>query len=326
MEKWKKVDIMLDKKEENMNSIKILATGSYLPKKKILNKELESKWNLEKGFIEKRSGIISRYYAEEETILDLAYQACLNCLSSSTVAKEEIDGIILASTTNTYSMPGLSFLLMKKLGLNNGFCLDISSGCNGFVNAFDLARTYILTGKMKKLLVVGVDLLSKVVSDDDYSLKMLLADGAGAILIGVSREEKEYHSQIESYVEGSDLLTYSYGENLKMDGIGIYKYAVNQTSILIQKMLLEQKIEIKDIVFVIPHQSNLKILDGIVKRLEIPKEKMYTNIQYTGNTFCASIPIALDEIEKKKLWKSGDKVILIGYGGGLNTGCILLET
>lgn len=308
-----------------MNSIKILATGSYLPKKKILNEELETKWNLEKGYIEKRSGILSRYYVEDEDILELAYQACLDCLSSSPITKEEIDGIILASTTNHYSMPGLSFLLQKKLGLNNGFYLDISSGCNGFVNGLDLARTYIAIKKMKNLLVVGVDVLSKVVADDDYSLKMLLADGAGAVLVGATNEPKKYCSRIESYVEGNQLLTYSYGNFLQMDGLGIYKYAVNQTSILIKEMLLEEKMELDDMTWVVPHQSNFKILEGIAKRLEIPEEKMYTNIQTIGNTFCASIPIALDEIQKKKLWKTGDKVILIGYGGGLNTGTIILE-
>ena len=110
-----------------------------------------------------------------------------------------------------------------------------------------------------------------------------------------------------------------------MDGIAIYKYAVAEGSRFLKEILEKEEMDLDEIRWVIPHQSNLKIMEAIASRVHLPKEKIYTNIQNVGNTFCASIPIALDEIEKKKMWNKGDKIILLGYGGGLNTGCILME-
>ena len=316
---------MLTMKEGNMRSIEILSTGNYLPSQKIENKELEEKWNLEKGYIQKRSGIQSRYYCANETLEDMAYQACLNCMKRMPIPKEKIGGVIVASTTNQKSMPGLAFSLQKKLEIPNGFCLDLSAGCNGFINALDLAKSYITLERAEYFLVVGVDLLSKIVEESDYALKMLLADGAGAVLVGKSETEKKYQVQIESRVEGAESLCYSFGDFLKMDGIAIYKYAVAEGSRFLKEILEKEEMDLDEIRWVIPHQSNLKIMEAIASRVHLPKEKIYTNIQNVGNTFCASIPIALDENKKKKMWNKGDKIILLGYGGGLNTGCILME-
>lgn len=317
---------MLKKKEGKMEAIQILSTGSYLPRKKIENEELERKWNLEKGYIQKRSGICSRFFCEEESLEDLAYYACMDCIQRSKLPREKIEGIIVASTTNITSMPGLSFRLQKRLSLPDGIlCLDISAGCSGYINGVDLARMYLGTKQKEHLLIVGVEYLSSVVAEKDYALKMLLADGAGAILLGRCEDEKVYQSEIQSKVEETSSLSYTFGGNLTMDGLSIYKYAVTEGSKIVQQMLKKAELTGKDLQWIVAHQSNLKIIEAIAKRLNLPQKKFYTNLQNVGNTFCASIPIALDEMEKKNLLKKGDKIMLLGYGGGLNTGCILLE-
>ena len=180
---------------------------------------------------------------------------------------------------------------------------------------------YIKSGKVNKGIVVGVDILSKYTDEKDVGTAIILADGAGATLI--EKSENEYFSNIEAIPDKDDILTIKSDEKISMDGISVYKYAVTETVKNINQLLEIANEKIENIKYVVPHQSNLKIIKAISNRLGT--EKMYTNIQSVGNTFCASIPIVLEEMQKKNLLKTGDKIILLGYGGGLNTGSILLE-
>ena len=245
--------------------MKIIASSSYLPENKIENKEIAKKFNIEEGYIEKRTGIKQRYFAKEEKIEEMATKAVEKLIEKTKIEIQEIEMIIVATTSTDRLMPGISNYIQKELKIRKCICLDILAGCSGYINAVDIAQMYINSGKVNNAIVVGVEILS------------------------------------------------------------IYKYAVTETVKNIQKLLEETNSKLEDIKYIVPHQSNLKIITAIANRLEIKMEKIYTNIENVGNTFCASIPIALEEMEKKELLQQGDKIILIGYGGGLNTGSILLE-
>lgn len=222
-------------------------------------------------------------------------------------------------------MPSISYELQKYFDIKNCMCMDILAGCAGFINALDIAKLYIDSGRANTALVVGVEKLSTHLDINDINTEILLADGAGAIVIKKSNDDKLYDSYIESKGQKGEILTCVNNEKIYMDGKEIYKYAVTDTVKNITKLLEKNEIAMEEITYVIPHQSNSRILSSMATKLKLPSGKMYSNVEEYGNTFCASIPIALDDMFKQNKLKENDKVILIGYGGGLNTGSILLE-
>ena len=305
-----------------MNYIKIIDGKSYLPQIKISNEEIENEFELKKDFIKSRTGIEKRYYAKDEKIEDMAVNAVLQMKNEKI---NDIGLIIVATTSSNNAMPGISNYIQKKLKIEKCMCLDIFAGCGGFINAFDIAKLYIETGKIKKALVVGVDKLSSTIDKEDIGTMAVLSDGAGAVLIEKSDVQKDYVSNIESEIDEKNILNYEIGQKIQMNGKEVYKYAVTKPVENIKQLLQKSNEKIEDIKYIIPHQSNLKIMNAIAKKLEIPQSKMYSNIQEVGNTFCASIPIAISEMIDKKILNENDKIILLGYGGGLNTGSILLK-
>lgn len=309
-----------------MKNIEIIATGMYLPSTKIDNTYLSKKLNTSEDFIYKRTGIQTRYYSKDESIDKLAIKSVENLKEkNSQINIKNVDMIIVATTSTNMLMPGISYKIQKHFDIKNCMCLDILAGCAGFINALDIAQSYITTRKATMPLVVGVDLLSKCIDKKDVSTSILLSDGAGSIIIQESKRNTIYNSNIKSQGQQGEILTKNTNEKLFMNGKEVYKYAVTETVKNINELLDKNQISKNEINYIIPHQSNLKIMKSIANRLKIDINKIYTNIENVGNTFCASIPIALDEILEKKLLKKGDKVILLGYGGGLNTGSILME-
>ena len=167
--------------------------------------------------------------------------------------------------------------------------------------------------------------LSECIDKNDINIVSLLGDGASASILGPTKSQKLYYSNIESIGQIADILTYEIPEKIYMDGKQVYRFGTTKPIENINELLRKSNLTLKDIKYIVPHQSNLKMLKRICKELNIEEQKMYINIQNVGNTFCASIPIALTEMFEKDLLKSGDKIILIGYGGGVNLGSILLE-
>ena len=306
--------------------MRIIASSSYLPKRKVDNKEISKKFNVDEEYIEKRTGIKQRYFAIDETIEEMGKKAVEKLIQKAQIDKQEIGLIIVATTSSNKLMPGISNYIQKELEIEKCICLDILAGCSGFINATDIAQMYINSGKVEKAIVVGVDILSKYTNEEDIGTAIILSDGAGATLYEKTEEEKAsyYYSNIEAIQDSKGILTCEADGKIFMEGLSIYKYAVTETVKNVQKLLEQSGEKIENIKYVIPHQSNLKIISAIANRLNIEPNKMYTNIQNVGNTFCASIPIVLEEIEEKGLLQKGDKIILLGYGGGLNTGSILL--
>lgn len=308
-----------------MENIQIIGNGRYLPALKIGNTELEKKFNVEEGYILKRTGISTRYYKTNDNICDMAYKASKNAIEDAKIDVKDIGLIIVATTSTNTLMPGISYYIQKEFNIEKCICLDILAGCAGYINAFDIAKLYIDARKVENALIVGVDVLSECTDDEDINTKIILSDGAGATIIKRTEKNKLYSSNIQSDGQNGEILTYKTNEKIKMDGKAIYKYAVTETVKNIEELLEQTKLKIEDIKYIIPHQSNIKIMKSIATKLNIPMDKMYTNINEVGNTFCASIPIALTQMYEKGLLNDGDKVILIGYGGGLNTASILLE-
>lgn len=307
-----------------MKSIELIANGIYLPKIKMNNKELSEKLHITEEYIYKRTGIENRYFAEEE-LEKMAIEAAKDAIKNANIEPDKIELIIVATTSSNKIMPGISYLIQKELNIENCMCLDILAGCSGYINAFDIARNYIVLEKVKYALIVGVDCLSKITNQDDLGTAIILSDGAGATILRSSNNKKEYYSHIISKGQDGDILTYEFNKKLKMDGKKIYKYAVTETVKNVEELLKEANVDLEEIAYIVPHQSNQKIITSIATRLKIKEDKMYSNIKQYGNTFCASIPIVLNEMMKNNKLKKGDKIILLGYGGGLNTGSILIE-
>ena len=208
-----------------MNYIKITDCAYYLPKRKVLNSEIEKKLNLEEEYILKRTGIEERYYAENETIENLAIEVTKKIEKNL----EDLGLIIVATTSSNNLMPGIANIVQKELNLKNCICLDILAGCSGFINAMDIAKLYIETGKIKKALVIGVDLLSNVINKNDIATVAVLSDGAGAVLLEQTKEHKRYYSNIEAEADKKDILFYKEHKTLYMNGKEVYKYAVTKT-------------------------------------------------------------------------------------------------
>lgn len=309
-----------------MKNVKIIATGSYLPQNKVDNKTIANELKITEEFIYKRTGIKTRYYLEDETIEEIAIKSVHNLIEkNSQIDINKVDMIIVATTSTNLLMPGISYKIQEHFDIKKCMCLDILAGCSGFINAIDIAKNYITIEKVNKALVVGVDILSKFTDKSDLSTSIILSDGAGTVLLEKADIEKQYESIITSEGQKGSLLVNKSNENIKMDGKEIYKYAVTETVKNIKNLLKTSNTDINEIKYIVPHQSNIKIMNSISSRLKIDISKMYINIEDVGNTFCASIPIALNEMFEKQLLKEGDKIILLGYGGGLNTGSILME-
>lgn len=304
--------------------MRLVASSSYLPEKMISNKEIAERLKINEEFIEKRTGIKQRYFAEDETIEEMAIKATKKLIEKTKINVQEIGLIIVATTSTNKLMPGISNYIQKELKIKCCICLDILSGCSGYINAVDIAQMYINSGKIEKAVVVGVDILSKYTDENDLGTAIILSDGVGATLFEASNNNL-YYSNVEAIADENDILICKSEGKIKMEGLSIYKYAVKETTRNVTQLLQQSGEILENIKYIVPHQSNLKIITAIANRLGVPMEKMFTNIDKVGNTFCASIPIALEEMQQKELVSKGDKIILLGYGGGLNTGSILIE-
>ncbi len=307
-----------------MNSIKILATGMYLPKIEIDNKYFNDKFNIEEDWIYKRTGIKKRYWTENEKTSEIAIKAVENLQENNNMNLNKIGLIIVASTNYEDSMPSISFEIQKKFNIENCICMDILAGCSGYINGIDIARKYIELNEIEYALVIGVEKLSKYIDKNDINTAILLGDGAGATLIGKA-ENRRYAQYIESIGQEGDILTSKENSKIYMDGKKIYKFGTARVAQNVDKLLEKEKLNISDIKYIVPHQSNLRILNSMREKIGATQEQMYINITNIGNTFNASIPIALNEIVRKSLLEKQDKIILVGYGGGLNLGSILIE-
>lgn len=318
--------------------MKILGTGSALPKKVVTNDDLAKVMDTSDEWIRSRTGIGQRHIAVEETTTSLAVEAAKAAIKEAEISVEDIDLIVAGTVSPDYLFPTLACEVQAQIGAVRATAFDLSAGCSGFLFALATADAYFATGRFKKALVIGAEVLSKMVDWSDRSTCVLFGDGAGAAVVSAEG------SQLLSMVQGSDgsggaalkcdnrpvnnlyhqmgAHNYSFTE---MNGQEVYKFAVRTVPQAISEALEQAKLPADEVDYFILHQANLRIIESVAKRLRQPMEKFPTNLEQCGNISAASVPVLLDKVKKEGLIKPGDKLVLAGFGAGLTWGACVIE-
>lgn len=311
------------------NFARIIGTGSYLPPKIVTNFDLEKTLDTSDEWIFARTGIKERRIVTNESACDLALEASKNALSMAEINPQDIDLIILSTTTPDKIFPATATMLQNRLGASCP-AFDLQAVCAGFVFALSTAQQYIENGTAKNILVVGSETMSKIVDWNDRSTAILFADGAGAVILSADKNIGIKHSKL--YSDGSYLSSLHVNNNrinelgtIEMEGNEVFKIAVNKLSELAEETLKESKITSNDIDWMVPHQANIRIIKAVAKRINLPMEKVIQTLDKHGNTSAASIPLALDEGVRDGRIKKGDTLLFEGIGGGFSWGSILTE-
>ncbi|MBI9109701.1 beta-ketoacyl-ACP synthase III [Maridesulfovibrio ferrireducens] len=320
----------------------IRGLGYHVPERVYTNADLEKFVDTTDEWINSRTGIKQRHVVENETCLDLTFEATQKALKNAGMEADELTHILVATFTADTIIPSTACLLMERLGLKHRIPMDISAACSGFVYAVEVARALINLNPDSKILVCGSEVLTSRVNWEDRSTCVLFGDGAGAIIL--TSEDCENSGKVIDVLlssEGeSETLTvrgagsaYPYklgdvvGEDhfIQMQGRSIYRKAVRSMSSISNEILAKHGFTTKDVDLLIPHQANLRIIEAVGKKLELPTEKVFVNVNKFGNTSAASIPIALAEAKEIGAIKSGDLVLLATFGGGLTWGSTLIQ-
>ena len=308
---------------------RIAGTGSYLPPKIVTNFDLEKTLNTSDDWITARTGIKERRIVTDENTCDLALEASLNALSMAELNPENIDLIILATTTPDKIFPATATILQDQLGASCP-AFDLQAVCAGFVFALTTAQQYIENGSAKNILVVGSETMSKIVDWSDRSTAILFADGAGAVVLSADNTTGIKHSKLLS--DGSFLSSLHVNNNgidergtIQMEGNEVFKIAVNRLSNLAEETLKDCSMTSEDLTWMVPHQANIRIIKAVAKKIKLPMDKVIQTLDKHGNTSAASIPLALDEGVRDGRIKKGDTLLFEGIGGGFSWGSVLLE-
>lgn len=317
---------------------KILGTGSYVPDKILTNEDMKKYVDTSDEWIYSRTGIKERHIVTNESTLDLAYNAAVKAIESSAIEKDQIDLIIVATVTSDFAFPGVANLLQARLGIENITAFDINAACSGFIYTMQIADKMIKSGAFNNALIVGAETLSRLTDWRDRNTCVLFGDGAGAMVIGKSEENK-----IKDIITGSsgdtEMLLFCKNPELKdpeingissqdhihMNGTEVFKFASRIMPKTVKHLLKRNHLSAEDINYVIAHQANMRIIDKSARELDMNMEKMYINIDKYGNTSAASVPIAIDEAVKKGLLKRDDLFITVAFGGGLTWAGALIQ-
>jgi 3-oxoacyl-[acyl-carrier-protein] synthase III len=318
---------------------KIIGYGSYLPSKKLSNEDLSHMVETNNEWIVERTGIESRNISDPnvETTSYMASEAAIKAIENAGIDAKEIDLIIVATTTPNYVFPSMSCIVQRETGAINSACFDLNSACPGFVTAFNTAQAYINAGQYETILVVGSECLSNYVDWKDRGTCILFGDGAGAIVLK-KNEKVECDFIMRASGKRGDCLhcesamqdveqTDAFKESIymRMKGQEVFKFAVTEVPKVIEDLLAKIGKEAKEIDLYVLHQANKRIIESVSKRLKVDILKFPMNIQNTGNTSSASIPVLLDELRKKGELKEGMKLVLSSFGGGLSWGATYIE-
>jgi 3-oxoacyl-[acyl-carrier-protein] synthase III len=315
-------------------TVSIIGTGSYVPERVLTNRELEKMVETSDEWIRTRTGISERRIAgPEEATSDMSTKAALAAMQQAEVAPEEIDLIVVATVTPDMFFPATACWVQKKIGAIHAACFDVSAACSGFLYAMEIAQQFISTHVYNTVLIIGADKLSSIVNWSDRNTCVLFGDGAGAAIL---RNRADSHGVIATHMgsdgEFTDILFMPGGgsrfpttpENIhqnlntiKMLGKETYKQAVTAMSNAADRALEAAGLKYDDIACVIPHQANMRIIEAIAHRMNLPIEKFYVNLEKYGNTSAAAVAIALDEAHRAGRFRIGDYILLVVFGGGL---------
>ena len=308
---------------------RITGTGSYLPPKIVTNFDLEKTLDTSDEWITARTGIKERRIVTNESTCDLAIEASLNALSMAKISPQDIDLIILSTTTPDKIFPATATMLQNRLGASCP-AFDLQAVCAGFVFALSNAQQYIENGSAKNILVVGSETMSRIVDWSDRSTAILFADGAGAVVLSADKNTGIKYSRL--YSDGNYLSSLHVNNNrinelgtIEMEGNEVFKIAVNKLSEVAEETLKDCDMTSEDIDWMIPHQANIRIIKAIAKKINLPMQKVIQTLDKHGNTSAASIPLALDVGVRDGRIKKGDTLLFEGIGGGFSWGSILTE-
>lgn len=304
----------------------VLGTGVCVPERVIHNEYFSQELGIDTTpeWIESRIGIVQRYWAEHETSTDLAVGAARAALSHSRLDPDDIELIIVATSTPDFTMPSTACLVQNRLGAQRALAFDVVNACAGFVYALDAATRYLQNGEFENALVIGVDRGSKLVDHRDRSTSVFFGDGAGAAVVGTYGGGRVLASKMHS-CGTSEPLFVPVGGAMTMDGKAIWNFATEVLPETIRELCDMAGVAVDEIKLVVPHQANRNILAASADALGLPLDRVVINIQRYGNTLAASIPIALDEALANDRVRPGEIVALVGFGAGLAWGGLLLE-
>ncbi len=323
----------------------IQAVDFAVPERRITNDELATTLDTSDEWIRSHTGIGSRHVAGPSIATsDLAVEAAKKAIFKAGIQASEIDLVLVATISGDYiGFPSVSCIVQDKIGASNAAAMDIAAGCTGFIYGLETARTFVVSGTARKVLVIGADLLSRVTDWKDRDTCVLFGDGAGAALISAENGDGNrgiLASMLRSDGSGAQLLERPAGGSrlpitdeafdpansyLHMDGRQVYNFAVKVVTEGIMGMMERNKLCLDDVAWIVPHQANVRIIEAASKRSKIPLSKFFVNIEEYANTSAASIPIALSEMQAKGLVKPGDLLITFGFGAGLTYGGNLIR-
>lgn len=325
-----------------MPGVRIVGIGHYSPDNCISNDYLASIVDTSDEWIVKRTGIKTRNLSQGEGSSELGAKAALNALKNSGCSPEEIDLIIVATTTPDSFTPSSACRIQGMLGCINAAAFDISAACSGFLYSLIIANNFLKQGERKKALLIGTEVLSRIVDWSDRNTCILFGDGAGTAVVEFSEEgngimETCFGSDgslgdqslragrfkvVNPICKVDDSVENNY---ISMDGKAIFKFAVSIIPKIVEELLEKSNLDISDIKYIVPHQANMRIIKDSARRLHVEMDKFFINLDKYGNTSAASIPIALSEMSDQGLLQRGDKIIVAGFGGGLTWGGALIE-
>jgi len=327
---------------KTQRTVSIIGTGSYVPEKILTNEDLSRIVDTSDEWITTRTGIKQRRIAaKDEHTSDMAAKAALKAIEQAKISPAEIDLILVATATPDMLFPATACFVQKKISATNAACLDISAACAGFLFGVEIAQQFITSHTYDTVLVIGADKLTAITNWTDRNTCILFGDGAGAAIL---RHRGGSHGVISTHIgsdgQYTDILFMPGGgsrcpitrenvdlnlQTIHMTGKEVYKHAVTAMLGAAQKALEQAGLRIEDIACVIPHQANMRIIEAIADRLDIPLEKFYVNLDRYGNTSAAAVAIALDEANRSGRIKPGDYVLMVVFGGGLTWASTVIE-
>jgi 3-oxoacyl-[acyl-carrier-protein] synthase-3 len=317
-----------------MKHSRIAGTGSYLPEKILSNADLEKMIDTTDEWIFTRTGIRERHIvAENEFTSDLAVKAALQAIEVAQISADDIDLIIIATTTPDRTFPSTACLVQEKLGIrNNCPAFDIQAVCSGFVFALATADNFIKSGAAKRALVIGADAMSRITDWTDRSNCILWGDGSGAVILEASDDIGVISTHLHANGSYADLLMVEKGisnqsglKTITMEGNAVFKVAVNTLDAIVDETLEANGMAKSDIDWLVPHQANIRILQSTAKKLGMSMDQVVVTVDKHGNTSAASIPLALDVAVKDGRIKRGETILMEAFGGGFTWGSVLMK-
>jgi 3-oxoacyl-[acyl-carrier-protein] synthase III len=316
----------------------VVGTGHYLPARVVENAEFEASLETTDDWIRSRSGIERRHFAAEgETTSDMATAAALAALKDAGLAVEDVDAIVLATSTADLTFPSAATMVQAKLGMTKGFAFDIQAVCAGFVYALTNANALILSDQADRVLVIGAETFSRIMDWSDRSTCVLFGDGAGALVLearsatGTKEDRGILSTDLNSDGRYKDLLYVDGGVStqntghLRMQGNQVFRHAVEKLAKTATTALERAELTTADVDWIVPHQANIRIIQGTAKKMGLSMEKVVVTVQDHGNTSAASIPLALSVGKSRGQIKAGDLIVTEAIGGGLAWGAVVLR-